>query len=405
MPAGMIYMDNNATTRVDPRVFEAMAPYFTEYYGNAASRNHAFGWEAEDAVEKARAKIAAALRCTPKEIVFTSGATESNNLAIKGAAEFYASKGDGFVATAIEHKCVLDSMKNLERRGKRVTIVAPKKDGIVDPAAIEAAIDDKTVLVSVMAANNEIGTLQPIAEIGKICKAKGVLLHTDAAQLFGKKPIDVDALGVDLLSISAHKIYGPKGVGALYVRKSSPRVRLTAQMDGGGHERGLRSGTLDVPGIVGLGAAAEIAIAGMDEEGRRLRALRDRLQSKIEAALDYVFVNGDLERRLDGNLNISFAYVEGESLLMAMKEVAVSSGSACTSATLEPSYVLKALGVGDDLAHTSIRFGLGRFNTEEDVDRTAALLVERVRKLREMSPLYELVREGVDLKTVRWNPH
>jgi cysteine desulfurase len=405
MPKDMIYMDNNATTRVDPRVLEAMLPYFGEVFGNAASRNHAFGWEAEDAVEKARATIAAAIRATPKEIVFTSGATESNNLALKGAAEFYAEKGDHFVTTAFEHKCVLDSMKWLERRGRTVTFLPVGNDGIVDPAAVRAAITDRTVLVSVMAANNEIGTIQPIAEIGRLCKEKGVLFHTDAAQLLGKQPIDVEAAGVDLLSMSGHKIYGPKGVGALYVRKANPRVRLVAQMDGGGHERGLRSGTLNVPGIVGMGKAVELCLADMPAERARLRALRDRLLSKIRAELDHVFVNGDLERRLEGNLNLSFAYVEGESLLMAMKEVAVSSGSACTSATLEPSYVLKAVGVGEDLAHTSIRFGIGRFNTEADVDATAALLVQRVRRLREMSPLYELVKEGVDLKTVKWGAH
>ena len=405
MPAGMIYMDNNATTRVDPRVLEAMLPYFSEVFGNAASRNHAFGWEAEDAVEKARTQTAKILGCTSKEIVFTSGATESNNLAIKGAAEFYAEKGDHFVTTAFEHKCVLDSMKALERRGKHVTIVAPKKDGLIDPEAIRAAITDRTVLVSVMAANNEIGTIQPVAEIGRICKERGVLFHTDAAQIIGKRPLNVDELGIDLLSMSGHKVYGPKGVGALYVRKANPRVRLTSQMDGGGHERGLRSGTLNVPGIVGLGAALEICGREMSSEGLRVRALRDRLMTKLNAGLDYLFLNGHAELRLDGNLNVSFAYVEGESLLMAMKEVAVSSGSACTSATLEPSYVLKSLGIGDDLAHTSIRFGIGRFNTEDDVDRTAALLIERVRRLREMSPLYELVREGVDLKTVQWNAH
>jgi cysteine desulfurase len=405
MPSGMIYMDNNATTRVDPRALEAMLPYFSEVFGNAASRNHGFGWEAEDAVEKARAQVARAIGATAKEIVFTSGATESNNLALKGAAEFYAEKGDHFVTTAFEHKCVLDSLKALERRGKKATTLPVGKDGIVDPEAVRAAITDKTVLVSVMAANNEIGTLQPLAEIGRICKERGVLFHTDAAQFVGKRPFNVDELGVDLVSMSAHKFYGPKGVGALYVRKANPRVRLTAQMDGGGHERGLRSGTLNVPGIVGMGAALEIALAEMPAERERVRALRDRLLRKLKADLDYLFVNGDLERRLEGNLNVSFAYVEGESLLMAMKEVAVSSGSACTSATLEPSYVLKALGVGDDLAHTSIRFGIGRFNTEDDVDRTAALLVERVRRLRDMSPLYELVKDGVDLKTVQWNAH
>jgi cysteine desulfurase len=405
MPKDMIYMDNNATTRVDPRVLEAMLPYFGEVFGNAASRNHAFGWEAEDAVEKARASVAKTINASPKEIVFTSGATESNNLAIKGAAEFYAEKGDHFVTTSFEHKCVLDSMKWLERRGRRVTFLPVGKDGLVDPEAVRRAITEKTVLVSVMAANNEIGTVQPIAEIGRICKEKGVLFHTDAAQLVGKQPLDVEAAHVDLVSMSAHKVYGPKGVGALYVRKANPRVRLTAQMDGGGHERGLRSGTLNVPGIVGLGKALEICVAEMPAERARLRALRDRLLAKIRAELDHVFVNGDLERRLEGNLNLSFAYVEGESLLMAMKEVAVSSGSACTSATLEPSYVLKAVGVGEDLAHTSIRFGIGRFNTDADVDSTAALLVQRVRRLRDMSPLYELVKEGVDLKTVTWNSH
>jgi len=401
----MIYMDNNATTRTDPRVVEAMLPWFTEKYGNAHSRNHAFGWEAEEAVEAARASVARAIGADPREIIFTSGATESNNLAVKGVAEFFVDRGDHFITSAIEHKCVSDSMKSLERSGRKVTFLGVDREGRIDLAALEAAITDKTVLVSVMAANNEIGTVQDLAAIGKICKARGVLFHTDAAQMVGKQPIDVEAMGIDLLSLSAHKIYGPKGVGALYIRRSKPRVRLVAQMDGGGQERGLRSGTLNVTGIVGLGRALDVAMAEMDAERARVRALRDRFLSRLRANLDHIHVNGSMEHRLEGNLNISFAYVEGESLLMSLKEVAVSSGSACTSATLEPSHVLRAIGVGEELAHTSIRFGIGRFNTESEIDRVVDMLTEKVNRLREMSPLYEMVKEGVDLQTVKWNPH
>jgi cysteine desulfurase len=397
-----IYMDYHATTPVDPRVLQAMLPYFTGKFGNAASRNHSFGWEAEQAVEKGRQQIADLIGASPKEIVFTSGATESNNLAIKGVAEMYAEKGDHIITAVTEHKAVLDTCKKLQKHGCQVTFLRVRPDGLVDLDELRAAITARTILISIMHANNEIGVLQPIREIGRIAKERGVLFHTDATQAVGKVPLDVSEDNVDLLSISAHKIYGPKGIGALYVRRKNPRVQLTAQMDGGGHERGMRSGTLNVTGIVGLGEACAICREEMAAESERLRGLRDRLKTKLEAGLDEVYINGSMEHRLSNNLNMSFAYVEGESLLMGIKDVAVSSGSACTSATLEPSYVLKALGVGDELAHTSIRFGLGRFNTEEEVDYVAGRIIETVDKLRELSPLYEMAKEGVDLKSVRW---
>ena len=400
-----IYMDYHATTPVDPRVFEAMRPYFTELFGNPASRNHSFGWQAEDAVEKARKQIASLIGATAKEIVFTSGATESNNLAIKGVAEMYAEKGNHIITAATEHKAMLDTCKRLEKEGCRVTYLQVQTNGLVDLNQLRDAITDKTILISIMYANNEIGVVQPIAEIGKIAKERGVLFHTDAVQAVGKIPVNVIADNIDLLSISGHKIYGPKGVGALYVRRKGPRVQLTAQIDGGGHERGMRSGTLNVPGIVGLGEACAIAQAEMPAESKRMAYLRDKLKDKLMAALDEVYINGTMEHRLPNNLNISFAYVEGESLLMGINDIAVSSGSACTSATLEPSYVLKALGAGDDIAHSSIRFGLGRFNTEEEVDYVAGKVIEVVQKLRELSPLYEMLKEGIDLTKVQWTAH
>lgn len=400
-----IYMDNHATTPLDPRVFEAMRPYFLEKFGNAASRNHRYGWEAEEAVEKARQQIADLIGASPKEIVFTSGATESDNLALKGVAEMYAEKGNHIITAVTEHKAVLDTAKKLEKRGYRITYLPVNRDGLIDLDQLREAITDKTILISIMYANNEIGVIQPIREIGRIARERGVLFHTDAVQALGKIPIDVNADNIDLASLTAHKIYGPKGVGALYVRRKNPRVQLTAQIDGGGHERGMRSGTLNVPGIVGFGEACAICRREMAEESARLRRLRDKLAERLLSELDEVYINGSMEHRLPNNLNMSFAYVEGESLLMGISEVAVSSGSACTSATLEPSYVLKALGAGDDLAHSSIRFGLGRFNTEEEVDYVAGRVIEVVRKLRELSPLYELVKEGVDLKKVQWTAH
>jgi cysteine desulfurase len=400
-----IYLDNHATTPLDPRVLQAMMPYLTEVFGNAASRNHSFGWAAEEAVEKSRKQIAALIGANAKEIVFTSGATESNNLAIKGVAEMYAEKGNHIITAATEHKAILDTCKRLEKDGVRITYLPLKADGLIDLDMLREAITDKTILISIMYANNEIGVIQNVAEIGKIAKERGVLFHTDGVQAVGKVPVDVIKDNIDLLSLSGHKIYGPKGVGALYVRRKSPRVQLTAQMDGGGHERGMRSGTLNVPGIVGLGAAAELCKNEMAEESVRLRGLRDYLRKKLETELDETFVNGSWEHRLPNNLNMSFAYVEGESLLMGISEIAVSSGSACTSATLEPSYVLKSLGLGDDLAHSSIRFGLGRFNTKEEVEYTANKLVEVVTKLRELSPLYEMAKEGVDLTKVQWTAH
>jgi cysteine desulfurase len=408
VPAGVnlpIYMDNQATSPLDPRVLEAMMPYFTTKYGNAASRNHSFGWEAEQAVEAAREQVAKLIGAAAKEIIFTSGATESDNLAIKGIAEMYRERGNHIITQVTEHKAVLDTCKRLEKYGYRVTYLPVKADGLIDLEDLKRALDDQTILVSIMAANNEIGVLQPVREIGKICHEKGVLFHTDAVQAVGKVPFNVAADNVDVASISAHKIYGPKGVGALYVRRRNPRVQIAAQIDGGGHERGMRSGTLNVPGIVGLGKACEIAAAEMETEAVYLRNLRGRLKDKIESGLDYVHVNGSMEHRLPGNLNMSFLYVEGESLLMGINDVAVSSGSACTSATLEPSYVLKALGLGDDVAHSSIRFGLGRFNTQAEVDYVAARVVDIVRKLRELSPLYEMVKEGIDLTKVEWQAH
>jgi cysteine desulfurase len=400
-----IYMDNHATTPVDPRVLNAMMPYFTNIFGNAASRNHEFGWQAEAAVDKARKQIADLIGATEKEVVFTSGATESNNLAIKGVAEMYAEKGNHIITAATEHKAVLDTCKRLEKDGVRVTYLPVQANGLIDLDQLQAAITDKTILISVMYANNEIGVLQPIAEIGKIAKSKGVLLHTDATQAIGKVPVNVIKDNIDLASLSGHKMYGPKGVGALYVRRKGPRVQITAQMDGGGHERGMRSGTLNVPGIVGLGEACALCRAEMSEESKRLAFLRDKLRATLEKELDEVYINGTMEHRLPNNLNISFAYVEGESLLMGINDIAVSSGSACTSATLEPSYVLKALGAGDDLAHSSIRFGLGRFNTEEEVDYVAAKVIDVVKKLRELSPLYEMAKEGIDLAKVQWSAH
>jgi len=401
-----IFMDYHSTTPVDPRVLEEMIPYFTQKFGNAASRSHAFGWAAEEAVDYARERIAKLVGASSeKEIVFTSGATESNNVALKGVAEFYKDKGDHIITTVIEHKAVLDTCKRLEKEGFRVTYLPVAKDGRVDPAAVEAAITDKTILVSVMLANNEIGTVQPLEEIGKITRAKGVLLHTDAVQGIGKVDFDVQKMNVDLASITAHKMYGPKGVGALYVRRSKPRVRIVAQMDGGGHERGMRSGTLNVPSIVGFGKAAEIMTTEGKADNARIFALRERLRTKLMSSLEECFINGSMEHRLPGNLNISFAFVEGEAMMMAIKDVAVSSGSACTSASLEPSYVLRALGVGDELAHSSIRFGLGRFNTEEEVDYVAELVIAKVKHLRDMSPLYEMHKEGIDLKSVAWVAH
>lgn len=400
-----IYMDYHATTPTDPRVFEVMQPYFSGHFGNAASRNHSFGWEAEEAVERARKQVADLVGASAREIVFTSGATESNNLALKGVAEMYAERGNHIITAATEHKAVLDTCKHLEKQGVRVTYLPVQQNGLVDLEQLRAAITDKTILISVMYANNEIGVIQPIAEIGKIAKEKGVLFHTDAVQALGKVPVNVIKDNIDLMSMTAHKLYGPKGVGALYVRRKSPRVQLAAQMDGGGHERGMRSGTLNVPGIAGFGEACAICQREMAEESRRLSFLRDKLRNKLESELDEVYINGTMESRLPHNLNISFAYVEGESLLMGINDVAVSSGSACTSATLEPSYVLKALGAGDDLAHSSIRFGLGRFNTEEEVDYVAAKVVDVVRKLRELSPLYEMAKEGVDLTKVQWSAH
>jgi len=397
-----IYMDNHATTPVDPRVLEEMLPYFTNKFGNAASRNHSFGWAGEEAIETARERIAKLIGATPKEIIFTSGATESDNLAIKGVAEMYREKGNHIITAVTEHKAVLDTCKRLEKYGFRVTYLPVQKDGLVDLDDLKRAMDEKTILVTIMAANNEIGVVQPIAEIGKLCHEKGVIFHTDATQYVGKVPMDVIKQNLDLVSISGHKMYGPKGVGALYVRRKNPRVQLSPLIDGGGHERGMRSGTLNVPGIAGLGKACAICSEEMPQESCRMAGLRNRLRDKIMSSLDEVYINGSMEHRLPNNLNISFAYVEGESLLMGINDIAVSSGSACTSATLEPSYVLKALGTGDDLAHSSIRFGLGRFNTEAEVDYVAARVTETVQRLRELSPLYEMAKEGIDLKSVKW---
>jgi cysteine desulfurase len=408
LPEGVtlpIYMDNHATTPMDPRVLEAMLPYFGKVFGNAASRNHQFGWEAEAAVDKAREQVAKLIGCTAKEIIFTSGATESNNLAIKGIAEMYREKGNHIITQVTEHKAVLDTCKKLEKLGYEVTYLSVETDGLVSVEKLAAAITPKTILVTIMFANNEIGVVQPVEAIGKLCHEKGVIFHTDGVQAVGKIPVDVQKMNIDVMSLTAHKIYGPKGVGALYVRRRNPRVQITEQINGGGHERGMRSGTLNVPGIVGLGEACEIAGAEMETEAKRLGELRDYLKAKFEDALDYVHVNGNMDHHLPGNLNMSFVHVEGESLLMGINDVAVSSGSACTSATLEPSYVLKALGLGDDVAHSSIRFGLGRFNNKAEVDYVSDKVISVVKHLREMSPLYEMVKEGIDLSKIEWAAH
>src|SRR6516225_10539275 len=397
-----IYMDNHATTPLDPRVLEAMMPYLTDHFGNAASRNHKFGWEAEQAVESARKEIAALIGADPREIVITSGATESDNLAVKGVAWMYREKGDHIITCVTEHKAILDTCKHLEKDGFHITFLPVDKHGFVDTDDLKKAITDKTILISIMTANNEVGVLQDIKEIGKIARERGVLFHTDAVQAVGKIPFNVNDMNVDVASLSAHKVYGPKGVGALYVRRRNPRVLLTPIIDGGGHERGMRSGTLNVPGIVGFGKAAQIAREELPKESAELFRLREKLRTTLQRELDEVYINGDLHKRLPGNLNMSFAYVEGESLLMGINDVAVSSGSACTSASLEPSYVLKALGVGEDLAHTSIRFGIGRFNTEEEVDYVAGHVTQAVQKLRDLSPLWEMAQEGIDLKSIKW---
>jgi len=400
-----IFLDYHSTTPMDPAVLEAMLPYFTQVFGNAASRNHEYGWTAEAAVEKARTQVAALIGATDKEVIFTSGATESNNLAIRGVAEMYAEKGKHIITSPIEHKAVLDTCQYLESIGYEITIIPVDQYGMVQPSEVAKAIRPDTILVSVMFANNEIGTINPISEIAKVCKEKGVLLHTDAVQACGKISVDVEKMGIDLLSMTAHKMYGPKGVGALYVRRRNPRVRLAPLVHGGGHERGMRSGTLNVPGIVGFGKAAELAKSRLEQDHAQLKRLRDRLWDAIRSQIDEVYLNGHPTERLPHNLNVSFAYVEGESLMMGMKELAVSSGSACTSASLEPSYVLKSIGVGEELAHSSIRFSVGRTTTDEEIDYAMKRVIETVNKLRELSPLYEMVKEGVDLKSVVWTGH
>jgi len=400
-----IYLDNHSTTPCDPRVVEVMLPYFTEKFGNAASRNHSFGWEGEEGVEHARKQIAHLIGADAKEIIFTSGATESDNLALQGIVAMYREKGDHIITSATEHRAVIDTAKYLEKKGVTVTFLPVDKAGMVRPEDVRNAITDKTILISVMLANNEIGTINPIAEIGKVAKEKGIIFHCDATQGVGKIPVNVQEMGIDLMSFSAHKIYGPKGIGALYVRRRAPRVRLEPMIYGGGHERGMRSGTLPVPLIVGFGKACELCEQEMATEAVRMAKMRDRLQEGIMGAMEEVYLNGHPTERLPGNLNISFAYVEGEALLMGVKEIALSSGSACTSATLEPSYVLRALGVGSDLAHSSIRFGLGRFNTDEEIEYTIDRMLKAVTHLREMSPLYEMAKEGVDLKSVQWAAH
>ncbi len=399
-----IYLDYQSTTPCDPRVLEAMLPYFTIDFGNPHSRSHFYGWQAEEAVEQARAQVARILNADPKEVIFTSGATESNNLAIKGVAHFYKAHKDHIITCMTEHKCVLDSCRHLEQGGFKVTYLPVRPNGLIDLNKLREAITERTGLVSIMAVNNEIGIIQPLEEIGKICREKGVFFHTDAAQAVGKIPIDVEAMNIDLLSLSSHKIYGPKGVGALYVRRK-PRVRLTALINGGGQERGMRSGTLSTPLCVGLGKACEIAGEEMLSEYKRLTALRNRFYSTLQAELEEIYLNGDLEKRIPGNLNISFSHVEGEGLIMGIKEIAVSSGSACTSASLEPSYVLRALGVEEEMAHTSLRIGFGRFTTEEDVDTAAQKIIKEVKRLREMSPLWEMARQGIDLKSIEWAEH
>jgi cysteine desulfurase len=398
-----IYFDYQATTPMDPRVLEAMMPFFTNQFGNAASRSHSFGWGAEEAVEKARAQIAGLIHASPKEIVFTSGSTEAINLAIKGVAEMYVAKGKHIVTSQVEHKAVLDTCKHLEKLGYEVTYLKPTKTGRITTEMVDEAMRPDTILVALMWANNEVGTLNPIREIGALCHAKNVLFFTDATQAVGKVPVDVEADHVDLLCLSGHKIYGPKGVGCLYVRRKNPRVRLVAQIDGGGHERGMRSGTLNVPGIVGLGSACEISATDMDKDTAHTRGLRDYFEERIFASLDHVHRNGDKDHRLPNNSNLSFNYVEGESMIMGIKDVAVSSGSACTSASLEPSHVLRAMGVGDELAHSSIRFGFGRFTSREEVDFAIDHVITAVKRLRELSPLYEMVQEGIDLSTVNWS--
>lgn len=400
-----IYMDYNATTPVDPRVLEAMMPYFTRDFGNAASRNHEFGWTAEDAVEKAREQVGAAIGASSKEIIWTSGATESNNIAIKGVANMYREKGNHIITDVIEHKAIIDPAKYLEQNGFRVTFLPVDKHGMVHPEQVREAMTDETILVSIMHGNNEVGTINPIGEIGKLCKEKDVIFHVDACQTFAKQPIDVETMGIDLLSCSGHKIYGPKGVGALYVRRKRPRVRCEPVIHGGGHERGMRSGTLNVPGIVGMGKAAELCVQSQAEEIARVTRLRDRLKDGLFNRLPEIYLNGHPTERIPNNLNVSFLYVEGESLMMGFSDIAVSSGSACTSASLEPSYVLKALGLGDDLAHSSIRFSIGRFTTQEEIDYAVERVCAAVEKLREMSPLYEMAQEGIDLSKVQWAAH
>ncbi|KAA3437204.1 IscS subfamily cysteine desulfurase [Rufibacter hautae] len=399
-----IYLDNNATTPMDPRVLEAMLPYFTNHFGNAASRNHPFGWAAEEAVDYAREQIAALINCNPKELIFTSGATESDNLAIKGVFEMYASKGNHIITATTEHKAVLDTCKHIEKLGGQVTYLQVDAEGLINLEELEAAITDKTILISIMYGNNEVGVIQPIREIGRIAKKHGVLFFSDATQAVGKIPVDVEADGIDIMAFSGHKMYGPKGVGALYVRRKNPRVKVTAQMDGGGHERGMRSGTLNVPGIVGLGKAAEICRTDMASDTARIIAMRDRLEREL-LQMEESYLNGNKESRLPHVSNISFKYVEGEGLMMGVKDIAVSSGSACTSASLEPSYVLKAMGMSDDLAHSSLRFGLSRFTTDEEVDYAISHVKEAVTKLRELSPLWEMFKEGIDLDSVEWAEH
>jgi cysteine desulfurase len=399
-----IYLDYQATTPTDPRVVEEMLPYFNAQFGNPHSRSHQYGWEAEDAVEKARAQVAAIIGADPREIIFTSGATESNNLAIKGVMGFYGDRKNHIITTVTEHKCVLDTCRQLEQQGFEVTYLPVKPDGLVDLEELKAAITDKTAIVSIMTANNEIGVIQPVAEIGAICRERKVFFHSDCAQAVGKIPLDVNEMNIDLMSISGHKIYGPMGIGALFVRRK-PRVRLVAQISGGGQERGMRSGTLPLPLCVGLGKACEIAMEEMATEAERLKYLRDRFMDRINENLPEVYLNGDLEHRLPGNLNLSFAFVEGEGLMMGIKDLAVSSGSACTSASLEPSYVLRALGVNEEMAHTSLRIGFGRFTTEEEVDAAADRIIGEVTRLREMSPLWEMAQEGIDISKIEWAEH
>ena len=399
-----VYLDNNATTKVDPRVLDAMLPFFTEDFGNAASRNHPFGWKAEEGVDYAREQIATLIGANEKEIIFTSGATESNNLALKGVFEMYAEKGKHIVTAVTEHKAILDTCKHLEKQGAEITYLYPTEDGLISVEQVEAAIRPDTILVSLMFANNEIGVIEPIREIAAVCKKHGVLFHSDATQAVGKIPVDVIADNIDLMSFTAHKMYGPKGIGALYVRRKNPRVKVTAQMDGGGHERGMRSGTLNVPGIVGFGKAAEIALADMAPDTERIIKMRDRLENAL-LTLEESYLNGSKEHRLPHTSNISFKYVEGEGLMMAIKDIAVSSGSACTSASLEPSYVLKSLGLDDELAHSSLRFGLSRFTTDEEIDFTINCVSDAVNRLRDMSPLWEMFKDGIDLKSVKWTEH